>query len=148
MSGKCALYKYSALSANLSPETSYWYKCNSAAAKLESYENWVISRCPINNHSSILAVHIYLSTTSASLSQSQSRSRLDECVLLGRAGSSYLAEALWTIKIWFQSPAGCWAWGLGSQLQLPAGRRLCTASNQMAHSPLTVDTYRATCVWH
>lgn len=43
-------------------------------------------------------------------------SLLDECVLLGRADSSYLAEALWTIKIWFQSPAGCWAWGLGSQL--------------------------------
>ena len=45
-----------------------------------------------------------------------SLSLLDECVLLGRADSSYLAEALWTIKIWFQSPAGCWAWGLGSQL--------------------------------
>lgn len=28
-----------------------------------------------------------------------SLSLLDECVLLGRADSSYLAEALWTIKI-------------------------------------------------
>ncbi len=35
------------------------------------------------------------------------------CVFLGRSDSSYLASTLWTIKIPFQSTAGCWAWGLG-----------------------------------
>lgn len=76
---------------------------------------------------------------------SLSPSLLGEYVLLGRADSSYLAAALWTIKIWFQSPAGCWAWGLGSQLQLHAGRRQCTAPNQMAIGPLTLDSYCTLC---
>ena len=98
--------------------------------KLESYENWVISQWPINNCSMVVNISLTvvphftvcsLSTTLPSLflcsfSLILSPSLLDECVLLGRADSSYLAEALWTIKIWFQSPAGCWAWGLGSAL--------------------------------
>lgn len=124
----------------------YWYvNWDPAATKLESYENWVISQWPINNRerepgplfcaSTSLTQHLSLSATLPSPSSPYfllrfslcvsltpnfplilSLSLLDECVLLGRADSSYLAEALWTIKIWFQSPAGCWAWGLGSQL--------------------------------
>lgn len=60
--------------------------------------------------------HCFCDCLSPSFSLISSLSLLDECVLLERADSSYLAEALWTIKIWFQSPAGCWAWGLGLQL--------------------------------